>query len=150
MADNTSVLLPDASACGLGGCGAAGGLTGFVGGLIVANTADTIYHSLGGGKTSVDNMALQVFARTVVWGFIGLFVALAPGILMLNVKKVDLDNIVGKLPALEHPTISPLSNGEWLALNTIVDEHTVRELIPELKRCGACGIVEYPLNKIVE
>ena len=41
-------------------------------------------------------------------------------------------------------------NGEWLALNTIVDEHTVRELIPELKRLGACGIVEYPLNKIVE
>ena len=58
--------------------------------------------------------------------------------------------ILGKLPALERPTISPLSDPEWVALNTIVSEHVVRELIPDLKHLGASGIVEYPLNKIVE
>ena len=57
---------------------------------------------------------------------------------------------LGKLPALERPTISPLSDSEWVALNTIVSEHVVRELIPDLKHLGASGIVEYPLNKIVE
>ena len=70
--------------------------------------------------------------------------------LMLNARKSDLDRIVGKLPALERPTISPLSDPAWVALNTIVDEHVVRELIPELKHLGASGIVEFPLNKIVE
>ena len=53
------------------------------------------------------------------------------------------------LPALKNPTISPLSDGEWLALNTILDESTVRTIIPRLKEAGAQGIVEYPLNKIV-
>jgi ATP phosphoribosyltransferase len=53
------------------------------------------------------------------------------------------------LPALKNPTISPLSDGEWLAVNTILDEATVRNIIPRLKEAGAQGIVEYPLNKIV-
>ena len=92
-------------------------------------------------KRKIENIAMLLKAVLAAEGKVGL---------MLNVRKTDVDSIVGKLPALEHPTISPLSNGEWLALNTIVDEHTVRELIPELKRLGACGIVEYPLNKIVE
>lgn len=68
--------------------------------------------------------------------------------LMLNVKKADLEMILNKLPALEHPTISPLSDPTWVALNTIVNEKVSRDLIPELKRLGASGIVEYPLNKI--
>ena len=92
-------------------------------------------------KRKIENIAMLLKAVLAAEGKVGL---------MLNVRKTDVDNIVSKLPALEHPTISPLSNGEWLALNTIVDEHTVRELIPELKRLGARGIVEYPLNKIVE
>jgi ATP phosphoribosyltransferase len=69
--------------------------------------------------------------------------------LMLNVKKQNLDAVLEVLPALKKPTISPLSDGEWLALNTILDESTVRTLIPRLKEAGAQGIVEYPLNKIV-
>jgi len=69
--------------------------------------------------------------------------------LMLNVEKKNLDNVLGVLPALKKPTISPLSEGEWLALNTILDETTVRTIIPRLKEAGAQGIVEYPLNKIV-
>jgi ATP phosphoribosyltransferase len=69
--------------------------------------------------------------------------------LMLNVEKQNLDAVLDVLPALKKPTISPLSDGAWLALNTILDESTVRTIIPRLKEAGAQGIVEYPLNKIV-
>ncbi len=69
--------------------------------------------------------------------------------LMLNVRTADLKAVLGVLPALKNPTVSPLSDGEWLAVNTILDETTVRVIIPRLKEAGAQGIVEYPLNKIV-
>jgi len=69
--------------------------------------------------------------------------------LMLNVHKNDLENVLAVLPALKRPTISHLSDPEWLAVNTIVEEKTVREIIPRLKAAKAQGIVEYPLNKIV-
>jgi ATP phosphoribosyltransferase len=69
--------------------------------------------------------------------------------LMLNVEKKNLQSVLDVLPALKKPTISPLSDGDWLALNTILDEATVRSIIPRLKEAGAQGIVEYPLNKIV-
>jgi len=69
--------------------------------------------------------------------------------LMLNVEKPHLEAVLAVLPALKKPTISPLSDGSWLAVNTILDESTVRSIIPRLKEAGAQGIVEYPLNKIV-
>jgi len=69
--------------------------------------------------------------------------------LMLNVRKADLRQVLDVLPALKNPTISHLSDEEWLAVNTILDEATVRTIIPRLKEAGAQGIVEYPLNKIV-
>jgi ATP phosphoribosyltransferase len=69
--------------------------------------------------------------------------------LMLNVHKDHLPAVLGVLPALKRPTISHLSDDEWLAVNTILDESTVRDIIPRLKQAGAQGIVEYPLNKIV-
>jgi ATP phosphoribosyltransferase len=69
--------------------------------------------------------------------------------LMLNVKKKDLDAVLGVLPALKNPTISQLSDVDWVAVNTILEETTVRNIIPRLKEAGAQGIVEYPLNKIV-
>jgi ATP phosphoribosyltransferase len=69
--------------------------------------------------------------------------------LMLNVEKKNLDAVLAVLPALKKPTISHLSDEEWLAVNTILDEPTVRQIIPRLKEAGAQGIVEYPLNKIV-
>jgi ATP phosphoribosyltransferase len=69
--------------------------------------------------------------------------------LMLNVEKPHLEAVLAVLPALKKPTISPLSDGGWLAVNTILDESTVRSIIPRLKDAGAQGIVEYPLNKIV-
>lgn len=69
--------------------------------------------------------------------------------LMLNVEKQNLQAVVAVLPALKKPTISNLTDENWLALNTILDEATVRTIIPRLKAAGASGIVEYPLNKIV-
>ncbi len=69
--------------------------------------------------------------------------------LMLNVHKDDLENVLAVLPALKRPTISHLSDPDWLAVNTVIEEKTVREIIPRLKAAKAQGIVEYPLNKIV-
>jgi len=69
--------------------------------------------------------------------------------LMMNVHRDNLARVLEALPALRRPTISNLSEENWLALNTIIDESTVRSIIPRLKKAGAQGIVEYPLNKIV-
>lgn len=69
--------------------------------------------------------------------------------LMLNVRRADLDKVLAALPSLRNPTIAQLSDSEWVAINTIVEETTVRQLIPKLKAAGAEGIVEYPLNKVV-
>ncbi len=69
--------------------------------------------------------------------------------LKLNLPKASLEAMVKALPSLRNPTISPLTNPEWVALETIVDESVVREFIPQLKALGAEGIVEYPLNKVV-
>ena len=69
--------------------------------------------------------------------------------LMLNVRRADLEAILNLLPALGSPTISPLADDEWVALNTIVEETVVRDLLPELVEKGATGIVEFPLSKIV-
>jgi len=69
--------------------------------------------------------------------------------LMLNVHKDNLPGVLAVLPALKRPTISHLSDEDWLAVNTILDETTVRDIIPRLKQAGGEGIVEYPLNKIV-
>ncbi len=79
----------------------------------------------------------------------GAIAALGKVGLMLNVEKSNLPQILALLPALKNPTISQLSDGNWVAVNTILEELTVRNLIPRLKEAGAQGIVEYPLNKIV-
>ena len=69
--------------------------------------------------------------------------------LKMNAPKKSLPAIIGAVPSLRNPTISPLSNPEWVALETIIDESVVREILPKLKSLGAEGIVEYPLNKVV-
>jgi ATP phosphoribosyltransferase len=69
--------------------------------------------------------------------------------LMLNVKREDLETVLAVLPALNSPTVSQLSNSEWVAVNTIVEERVARDVIPKLKAANATGIVEYPLNKVV-
>ena len=69
--------------------------------------------------------------------------------LMLNLRQADLAAVLEVLPALRRPTVSPLSEEGWLAINTILDERVAREIIPKLKQAGGEGIVEYPLNKII-
>ena len=91
-------------------------------------------------RTKLENIALLLKAAIEAQGRVGL---------MLNVKRADLAAVLGLLPALQRPTISALSDDEWVAVNTIIEERTVRDLIPKLKAARAQGIVEYPLNKIV-
>jgi ATP phosphoribosyltransferase len=91
-------------------------------------------------RTKIENIALLLKAAIEAQGRVGL---------MLNVRRPDLQTILSLLPALQRPTISSLSDDEWVAVNTIIEERTVRDLIPKLKAARAQGIVEYPLNKIV-
>ncbi|HEX8764268.1 MAG TPA: ATP phosphoribosyltransferase [Candidatus Acidoferrum sp.] len=69
--------------------------------------------------------------------------------LLLNVHRNDLPGVLGVLPALKKPTVSALSDPDWVAVNTIIEEAVVRQILPKLKAAKAEGIVEYPLNKIV-
>ena len=94
----------------------------------------------GWKRIKIDNIALLLKAAIEAQGRVGL---------MLNVRCADLQGVLALLPALQRPTISALSDAEWVAVNTIIEERTVRDLIPRLKASRAEGIVEYPLNKIV-
>ena len=91
-------------------------------------------------KTKIENIALLLRAAIEAHGRVGL---------MLNVKREGLARLLELVPALRRPTVSSLSDEEWVAVNTIIEERTVRDLVPRLKAAGAEGIVEYPLNKIV-
>jgi len=91
-------------------------------------------------RRKLDDIKLLLEGAIAAMGKVGL---------MLNVESKNLQSVLAVLPALKNPTISPLANGDWVAVNTILDELTVRTFIPRLKEAGAQGIVEYPLNKIV-
>ncbi len=91
-------------------------------------------------REKIGNLALLLAGAISAYNKVGL---------MLNVRRDALASVVAELPALKMPTVSPLYDSDWLAVNTIVEEAVVRSLIPRLKSAGAEGIVEYPLNKIV-
>ena len=91
-------------------------------------------------RQKIENISLMLNAAIAAQGRVGL---------MMNAPKNSLDAIVAELPALNFPTISHLSDPAWVALNTILDEAVVRDVIPRLKAAGATGIVEYPLSKVV-
>ena len=91
-------------------------------------------------REKLDNIALLLRAGIEAQDRVGL---------MLNVQRADLSRILTLLPALQRPTVAPLSDDDWVSINTVLDERTVRELIPKLKAAGGHGIVEYPLNKVV-
>ena len=91
-------------------------------------------------RKKIENLSLMLNAAIAAQGRVGL---------MMNALKTDLTEVLQVLPALNSPTISQLSDTEWVALNTILDERTVRDVIPKLKAAGATGIVEYPLSKVV-
>jgi len=92
-------------------------------------------------RQKLDNLALMLQACLAAEGKVGL---------MLNVPRADLPKILALLPALQKPTVSALSDDAWVDVNTIVDERIVRTIVPRLKAAGARGIVEYPINKIID
>jgi len=91
-------------------------------------------------KQKIDSLALMLNAAISAQGRVGL---------MLNVEKINLPAVLAVLPALNSPTVSELSDPDWVAMNTILEEGVVREVVPKLKAAKATGIVEYPLNKVV-
>lgn len=91
-------------------------------------------------RTKIENLALLLRASLEAENKVGL---------KLNIQKDHLDRVLSRLPALRSPTLSPLNTEGWVAVETIIEEIQVREIIPELKRQGAEGIIEYPLNKLV-
>jgi ATP phosphoribosyltransferase len=92
-------------------------------------------------REKMDDIVLMLQGAMAAEGKVGL---------MMNVLQANLPTVLQILPALKNPTISSLSDSQWVAVNTILDENTVRHIVPKLKQAGACGIVEYPLNKIIE
>jgi ATP phosphoribosyltransferase len=91
-------------------------------------------------REKIDNIALLLQGAIAAYNRVGL---------MLNVRRENLPKVLATLPALKNPTISNLTDPDWVAVNTIVEESIVRQIIPKLKAAEAQGIVEYPLNKIV-
>ncbi len=91
-------------------------------------------------REKVQNIALLLQGAIQASGKVGL---------KMNLQKSDMEKVMQILPAMKRPTISPLAGNEWVALETIIDEKIVREIIPQLKRAGAQDIIEYPLNKVI-
>ncbi len=92
-------------------------------------------------QQKLNNIALMLQSCLAAEGKVGL---------MLNVRRTDLEKVLKSLPALQQPTVSSLSDPDWVAINTIINESVVRTIIPELRDAGATGIVEFPINKIID
>jgi ATP phosphoribosyltransferase len=95
----------------------------------------------GWKKQKIDDIVLMLQGAMAAEGKVGL---------MMNVPRKALKDVLSLLPALQKPTVSSLSDAEWVDVNTILDESTVRHIIPRLKAAGARGIVEYPLSKVID
>jgi ATP phosphoribosyltransferase len=100
-------------------------------------------------RTASADPAKREKAENLVLMLQGAIAAASKVGLLLNVHRDDLSGVLRVLPALKNPTISNLSDPDWLAVNTIIEESVVRQILPKLKAAKAQGIVEYPLNKIV-
>ena len=92
-------------------------------------------------KEKLDNIALMLKSCLAAEGKVGL---------MMNVQRLQLNQVLQVLPALQKPTVASLSDPDWVDVNTIVDETLVRTIVPQLRAAGAKGIVEYPINKIID
>lgn len=92
-------------------------------------------------RAKLENISLMLRSCLAAEGKVGL---------MMNVHRKDLQAVLATLPALQKPTVSGLSDPDWVDVNTILDEAQVRTIIPRLKTAGACGIVEYAINKIID
>jgi ATP phosphoribosyltransferase len=91
-------------------------------------------------REKMENMAMLLQGALAAEGMVGL---------KMNVAQKDLEKVMKILPAMKRPTISSLSESGWSALEVVIEEKTVKKLIPQLKRAGAEGIIEYPLNKVI-
>jgi ATP phosphoribosyltransferase len=91
-------------------------------------------------REKIENMAMLLHGAINAEGKVGL---------KMNLRRADLEKIIGLIPALRRPTISSLADSDWIAIETIIDENVVRKIIPRLKRANAEGIIEYPLNKVI-
>ena len=94
----------------------------------------------GWKRAKIENLAMLLKGAILAEEKVGL---------KMNVRKVDLKDVLALLPAMKKPTISSLTDDKWCDVDTIIDEKTVKYLIPRLKRAGAQGIIEYPLNKVI-
>jgi len=92
-------------------------------------------------KRKMDNIVMMLKGAIAAEGKVGL---------MMNVPRKSLDSVLKVLPALQTPTISSMSDPDWVDVNTILSEETVRNIVPQLREAGARGIVEYPINKIID
>jgi ATP phosphoribosyltransferase len=92
-------------------------------------------------REKMDDLILMLKGAMAAEGKVGL---------MMNVRREDLGNVLAVLPALLKPTVSALSDPGWVDVMAILDEDTVRKIIPKLKSAGASGIVEYPVSKIID
>ncbi len=91
-------------------------------------------------RRKIENIALLLKGAMLAEEMVGL---------KMNVRRADLAAVTALLPALQNPTVSPLADEEWVAIEVMIEEHTIRQLVPALKRAGAHGLVEYPLNKVI-
>ena len=91
-------------------------------------------------KEKIDKIALLLKGAILAEGKVGL---------KMNVKREDIEKVIAILPALKKPTVAPLFDKDWVDIDTIIDEEDVKRLIPDLKKAGAEGIIEYPLNKVI-
>ena len=117
--------------------------------LRIVDTLMTTNTKLIANKASWANPEKRRKIETIAMLLTGALEAESKVGLKLNAPKAKLEGLLKALPALRNPTVSPLASLEWVALETIIDESVVREIIPQLKAMGAEGIIEYPLNKVV-
>jgi len=113
-------------------------------GLVLESTTRLIANPASWGdeaiRRKIQNVALLLKGALAARDMVGL---------KMNVSRANLDEVLAVLPAMRNPTLAPLSEGDWVDIDTIIEERVVREIIPQLKRAGAEGIVEYPLNKVI-
>ncbi len=117
--------------------------------LRIIDTVLTVKNQLIANKSAWEDPWKRQKIENIAMLLKGALMAEGKAGLKMNVAKKDMEQVLGILDSLKNPTISTLSDPEWIALEVIIDENRVRDIIPQLKRAGAQGIVEYPLNKVI-
>jgi len=117
--------------------------------LKIIDTIMTVSNQFIANKNAFHNTAKREKMESIALLLQGALKAESLVGLKLNIRKSNLDKVLKILPSLNNPTVSTLANDAWRAVETIIEERVVREIIPKLKKAGAEGIVEYPLNKVI-